>query len=71
MQKDPELFSIFNVTNYHCRHFVRKEEASDEIYCGYIDCPIYHERSIRLKITKANTGFFFVLASEINDNGGI
>ena len=60
MQKDPELFRIYNVTNYHCRHFVRKGEAGDGIYCDYTDYPIYHMRSIRLKITKANTGIFLV-----------
>ena len=58
MQREPELYKIYNVTTYHYRHFVRKGEAGDGNYCGNIDCPIYHERSLRLKITKANTGFF-------------
>ena len=69
MQKDPELYRIHNVTDYHCRHFVRKGDADDEIYCGYIYCSIYHEQYLIMKITKANTGKFFVLSSEINTNG--
>ena len=58
MEQSPELYREYDLTDNHCRHFVGKEDGGDGIYCGLIDCEVYHEQSIKsIKSMKQIQGF--------------
>ena len=60
MAQHQELYIVYDVTESNCRHFLRKGDEGDRIYCGLLDCEIYHEQSIKSKINKANAGKFLL-----------
>ena len=69
MEQSPELYREYDLTDNHCRHFVRKEDGGDGICCGLIDCEVYHDQSIKSKTNKTNTEEKNVLLTNITING--
>ena len=69
MRNDPSVYRVYNLTEIHCRDYVKKDDNGNSIYCGLIECNLDHEHALRNKIAKVNPGKIFVCLCDITSNG--